>query len=410
MKINPTATFFSLFFIVFAACTSWQKKEKVDPNQEFITQYEHYIEKEIAEEKLPGAEVIIVKNDTVLMHVVKGYSDFNLKKPLEKNSIYYIQSMTKPIISIAIMQLIEKGLLDLDDPVSDYIPEINQMKVALSMEEIHGASEPITTIMTIRQLLTHTAGFSHGLGDNPLEQYVYDVLYGKPMNYNVFSTLEERVQALLTLPLIGQPGKQWHYSAAPDLLGLIIEKISNQTLAEYLQEHIFNPLGMTDTGYNITPSEAGRFMAFHLFDTNERLVKSEIQVPTTGNTIFGGTHGLFSTPIDYLQFCQMIVNHGSLNGHQIVAPETLLEMRKNQVGDLYGQEGKGFGLGFEVILNSEATKEIQNTGQLSWSGYFRTHFFIHPEQKLIGIWMTQMHPYSNDYGDKLQEFAYKAIR
>ena len=410
MKSYFSLFYLSFFFIAINACKTQPPKATVTFDSEQLAEYERSIEKEIAEGKLPGGEVLIAKNDSVIFHVVKGIKDVTTQAPLQKNSIYFIQSMTKPIISVGMMQLVEKGLVELDDPVSKYIPEASELEVSLDFDDLDRPKAALKNEMTIRQLLSHTAGLTHGLGNHPLDQEVFKSLYGQPMRHDVFPTLEARVQKIMTLPLIGQPGEQWNYSTGPDLVGLIIERVSQQNLSDYLQEHIFIPLGMKDTGYNIPAAEVDRFMAFHLFDENGAIVKSEIQVPPTGNTLFGGTHGLFSTAIDYLQFCQMIVHGGTWNNHQILKPETLAQMGQNQVGDLYKKPGKTFGLGFEINIDTTATESFDSKGQWSWSGYFRTHFFVNPEQQLVGIWMTQMHPYNDDSGDLLKENAYKATQ
>jgi len=397
--------------LLLSSCKSEVTLESQGFDSEKITVFQTFIADEIDSGKIAGAEVLIAKNNTIVMHDVQGYANLNDKKPLAKNSIYYLQSMTKPIISVAIMQLVEKGLLSLEDTIEHYIPEATGLQVILDPETgMQGAKVSVEEPITIRRLLSHTAGFSHGLGANKMEMELYASLYGPPlqMSANPHTTIESRVQALLAAPLIGQPGKQWYYSASPDLLALIVQRVSKQSIPDYLKTELFDPLEMYDTAYNVPDAEHHRVMSVHLHDETGQLVSSTEQVPTTGNTVYGGTHGLFSTVQDYFRFCQMILGKGTLNNRQVLKPETLEIIVQDQTNGIFEAPGKGFGLGFEVILDPIA-EGFPNQGQLSWGGYFRTHFFIHPEQNLVAIWMTQMLPYSNEYGDALRENVYGAL-
>ena len=407
---------FSLLFLItpllfLGSCQSEITFESQGFDSEKINAFQKFIADEIKAQKIAGAEILIAKNNTIVLHEAQGYANLTTKKPLAKNSIYYIQSMTKPIISVAIMQLIEKGMISLEDNIEQYIPEATGLQIILDPEQgVQGEKVQLKESITIRHLLSHTAGFSHGLGSNKMEIELYNSLYGPPlqMSENPHSTLESRVKSLLAFPLIGQPGEQWYYSASPDILALIVQRVSKQAIPDYLKSALFDPLGMNDTGYNVPDAESNRVMSVHIHDQTGQLVSFDEQIPTSGNTVYGGTHGLFSTAENYLRFCQMILNNGTFNNEQILKPETLKLIIQDQTNGVFEAPGKGFGLGFEVILNTIA-EGYENKGQLSWGGYFRTHFFIHPEQNLVAIWMTQMLPYSNEYGDALRENVYGAL-
>jgi CubicO group peptidase (beta-lactamase class C family) len=407
---------FSLLFlianlIILGSCKSKITFESQGFDSKKIEVFQTFISDEIKSGKIAGAEILIAKNDAIVLHEAQGFANLTTQKPLSKNSIYYLQSMTKPIISLAIMQLVEKGKLFLEDTIEQYIPEATGLQIILDPEQgMQGEKVQLKESITIRHLLSHTAGFSHGLGTNKMEIELYNSLYGPPlqMSENPHNTIESRVRSLLAAPLIGQPGKQWYYSASPDILALIVQRVSKQTIPDYLKSAIFDPLGMNDTGYNVPDAESNRVMSLHFHDQSGQLIPFDEQIPTSGNTLYGGTHGLFSTAQDYLRFCQMILNNGTLNNKQILKPETLRLMTQDQTNGVFEAPGKGFGLGFEVILNPTA-EGYENKGQLSWGGYFRTHFFIHPEQNLVAIWMTQMLPYSNEYGDALRENVYGAL-
>lgn len=407
---------FSLLFLIanlliLGSCKSKVTFESQGFDSKKIEVFQTFISDEIKSGKIAGAEILIAKNDAIVLHEAQGFANLTTQKPLSKNSIYYLQSMTKPIISLAIMQLVEKGKLSLEDTIEQYIPEATGLQIILDPEQgMQGEKVQLKESITIRHLLSHTAGFSHGLGTNKMEIELYNSLYGPPlqMSENPHNTIESRVRSLLAAPLIGQPGKQWYYSASPDILALIVQRVSKQTIPDYLKSAIFDPLGMNDTGYNVPDAESNRVMSLHFHDQSGQLIPFDEQIPTSGNTLYGGTHGLFSTAQDYLRFCQMILNNGTLNNKQILKPETLRLMTQDQTNGVFEAPGKGFGLGFEVILNPTA-EGYENKGQLSWGGYFRTHFFIHPEQNLVAIWMTQMLPYSNEYGDALRENVYGAL-
>ena len=407
---------FSLLFLIanlliLGSCKSKVTFESQGFDSKKIEVFQTFISDEIKSGKIAGAEILIAKNDAIVLHEAQGFANLTTQKPLSKNSIYYLQSMTKPIISVAIMQLVEKGKLSLEDTIEQYIPEATGLQIILDPEQgMQGEKVQLKESITIRHLLSHTAGFSHGLGTNKMEIELYNSLYGPPlqMSENPHNTIESRVRSLLAAPLIGQPGKQWYYSASPDILALIVQRVSKQTIPDYLKSAIFDPLGMNDTGYNVPDAESNRVMSLHFHDQSGQLIPFDEQIPTSGNTLYGGTHGLFSTAQDYLRFCQMILSNGTLNNKQILKPETLELMTQDQTNGVFEAPGKGFGLGFEVILNPTA-EGYENKGQLSWGGYFRTHFFIHPEQNLVAIWMTQMLPYSNEYGDALRENVYGAL-
>ena len=374
-----------------------------------LEDFEAYLKKEIKTSKAAGIEVLINHKGQNVWHKSFGFSSLKDNRPLEKNSIYYIQSMTKPIMSVAIMQLIEKGKLSLDDYASDYYLPLKKLRVIKDMNTgIHGPTVNAKEPITIRHLLTHTAGLSHGLEENKFDQQLFKLMYNDlfdPAEYNI---LEERVYKLMQVPLIGQPGEQWYYSAAPDILALILQRITGQSIDSYLRENIFDPLFMNDTGYNVDENQQHRIMQVHFNTDDGNLVNSHVQVPPSGNTVYGGTHGIFSSTEDFLKFCKMILNKGIHNGKRILKEDTVALMLKNHVGNLIGQS-RGFGLGFGVLYDTSKDPSLANTGQIYWGGYFKTHFFIDPIEKIIGIIMTQKIPNTDEYIIELNRAVYGAI-
>ena len=371
--------------------------------------YAHY-QNSISNKTLAGVEYTLIVNDRVVRHQAQGYQDVSTEKALEPNSIYYIQSMTKPIISVAIMQLIERGLLALDDPIEMYIPEAKDLVVALNPDlGVDSPTQKINRSLTILDLLTHTSGLSHGLGDSKLDQQLFKSLYDETLNYRSHKSLEDRVFTLLSFPLVAQPGTQWYYSASADVLALILQRVSKQPIPTYLKTNIFDPLDMRDTGYNLNELQSRRVMKLHSRNEKNTVKRHHQQVPTSGNTVYGGTHGLFSTATDYVQFCLMILHNGTWNGAQILKADTVKNIRTNHSADLYNEDGAGFGLGFSVILIPDKMNRPGGVGQLQWSGYFSTNFFIDPEKKAIGITLTQQMPGGEDINTPFQNQVYQAL-
>ena len=371
--------------------------------------YTHY-ERSISNKTLAGVEALLILNDRVVWHQVQGLADVAVKTPLQTNSIYYIQSMTKPITSVAIMQLVERGLLALDDPIEMYIPEAKGLLVAKNPDlGLDSPTRKVNRPLTILDLLTHTSGLSHGLGEIKLDQQLFKALYDETLNYRSHNSLEDRVTTLLSFPLVAQPGTEWYYSAGADILALILQLVSKQSISTYLKTNIFEPLDMHDTGYNLNELQSRRVMKLHSRNERSTVRRHEQQVPTSGNTIYGGTHGLFSTASDYAQFCLMILHNGTWNGAQILKSDTVKNIRTNHTTDLYNEEGAGFGLGFSVISIPEKMNRPGGVGQLQWGGYFSTHFFIDPEKMAIGIILTQQMPGGEDINTPFQKNVYRAL-
>jgi CubicO group peptidase (beta-lactamase class C family) len=268
-----------------------------------LENYENYLEKEIAAGRIPGAVSLISRKGHIAHSGAFGYNNMSTKAPMTKDKIFYIQSMTKPIISVAFMTLYEEGHFFLTDPVAKYLPQFADMKVMELGKDENGEITvdyvPLERPIEIWHLLSHTAGLSHGLGDNDYDKKLASLLYGslggeETVNHK---TIEDRVNALVSYPLMGQPGKQWNYSASPDVLALLIEHFSGQTAAEFLQERIFDPLGMDDTGYNVSDENMSRLVGLHQMQEDGSLAYVEPWGPVQGNTIYGGTHGLFSSAL-----------------------------------------------------------------------------------------------------------------
>ncbi|MEM9918171.1 MAG: serine hydrolase domain-containing protein [Bacteroidota bacterium] len=364
-----------------------------------------FIDSEIEDQKLHGGVCLIQRKGKEVYRNTYGYSDLARKKRMQEDHIFYIQSMTKPIISIAFMMLYEEGHFLLSDPIEKYLPQFKDMKVAKDPGAgLESAMENANGSITIAQLLSHQAGLSHGLGSSKLDKTYFKELY-----LTQHADIEARVNVLAQMPLVGQPGEQWYYSASPDVLALLIEKFSGMTTADFLQKRLFDPLGMKDTGYNLPKNKQARVVAVHGFDKEGKIVKNERQVPMEGNTIFGGTHGLFSTAADYMVFCQMLLNKGEWQGKRYISRKTLELMTTDHTKGKHPDDGIGFGLGFGVRINQTAELLPGSIGQFYWSGAFNTYFFIDPQEEMIAILMMQLTPYTDYYKKKFRQFVYQSI-
>jgi len=405
--LRPAALIFFLCCISNISAQLANEVDMVSPgvSSERLNRYDAFLKQEINKGRIPGAISYIVRKGETIHEASYGYSSLAEKTPMKQDNIFHIMSMTKPIVTAAFMMLYEEGHFMLTDPVSKYLPQFKDLKVAKDPSEgLNSGTEPVNKEVTIHHILTHTAGFSHGLGGTELDNATAKALYMEPQK-----NIESRVNTLVDLPMIGHPGEQWYYSASPDVLSLLIEKFSGMTTATFLQKRIFDPLQMMDTGYNIPKETQNRWTPVHNFDKEGKMTNSEQQLPIEGNTVFGGTHGLFSTAADYMKFCQMLLNKGEWNGKRFLSPKTLEIMTMNQVGNLYEAPGQGFGLGFGVTTDVAKSKSLGSVGQYYWSGAYCTYFFIDPEEELIAILMTQVQPYNNYYGNVMRQFIYQAF-
>lgn len=391
------------FLLFFSAICFSFGQAKV--SAERLQRYDAYFQKEIDAGRLPGVVTLIYRNGEKVHESALGYNDYLSKTPANSNQIYFIQSMTKPIITTAFMMLYEEGHFFLTDPLHKYLPEFKDAMVAKDPKlGSAGGLEPVKSPITISQLMSHTAGFSHGLGSTKVDEEVVQGIYFKP-----HQDIASRVAAYAKLPLYGHPGEQWYYSASPDILARLIEVFSGKTANEFLQERLFVPLGMKDTGYNLSEEQAKRMTVLHSFDENGKLIKAPRQTPTSGNKVFAGANALFSTAQDYSVFARMMLNGGEWNGKRYLSPKTIQIMTMDQTNGLFKDPGKGFGFGFAVVNDLADTKALGSEGTYFWSGAYSTYFFIDPKEELVAVFMTQLAPFSSFYENKFRQMVYQTL-
>ncbi|MBB6093705.1 CubicO group peptidase (beta-lactamase class C family) [Povalibacter uvarum] len=333
----------------------------------------------VDQQKLAGVVTLIARHGKVVHFDTYGKADAASGAPLKSDSIFRIASMTKPIAGVAMMQLHERGKWRLDDPVAKHIPEFANLRVKTG----DGRTEAQKSPMTMAQLMSHSAGFG-----------VSSVYAQADLGA---TDLQGMIDKLKALPLETQPGTAWDYGPSVNIQGYIIEKLSGQPLDVYLDEHIFKPLGMTDTGFWVSPEKATRVVSIHTYDAAGRIVVQNPQRITTAKPSFlAASGGLMSTASDYWRFSQALLNGGELEGKRILKPETVELMRTNvlQPGakvDLYGpsQEGIGFGMDFAVVLDTAAAKTPMGLNSFYWGGAFGTWFWIDPTNDLVFVGMIQ---------------------
>jgi CubicO group peptidase (beta-lactamase class C family) len=369
----------------------------------------HLAEKYIATRRLPCTLSLIARHGEIAHLGVQGLADVERGIPAREDTIFRIYSMSKPITSVALMMLVEEGKIALDDPVARYIPEWRNLGVFVAGTHKMGfQTRPCTRPMQVIDLLRHTAGLTYGfqLRTNVDEAYRRE----KIGEIEKAGTLEGMIQALAKMPLEFSPGDAWNYSVATDVLGWLVQVVSGQTFEDFLSDRIFKPLGMVDTGFHVRDGQAHRFAACYQPQRDGTITLQDD--PTTSsflkpaNFISGGG-GLVSTAQDYLQFCRMLANGGTLGGQRIISRKTLALMTANHLPggvdlpamsrSLFSEaayDGVGFGLGFATSTASHKTLMPGSNGDYFWGGAASTFFWVDPEEDLIGIFMTQLIPSS----------------
>ncbi len=417
MKLTKTSAFQYLFVgLLLTISTSLvaQSQATINPaaaglSAERLARFDTFLEQEIADGKIPGAVSLIYRKGSIAQYKSHGYTNLETKEKMPLDEIFYIQSMTKPIVTAAIMMLYEEGHFQLNDPISKYFPAFKEMSVA-NFVDVAGSAEkkmelvPADKPITIAQCMSHTAGLSHGLGASEIDQMYLKTLYFQP-----HKTIEDRVMAMAKLPLVAQPDNVWYYSAGPDVLALLIEHFTGKSCAEFLEERIFEPLGMDDTGYTLDPSKNDRIATLHHIKDGKLVPFPQRQPKGQTETVFGGTHALFSTATDYMKFAQMLLNNGKGNGHQLLGKKTIELMTSDRVGDKWSAPGFGFGLGFGIKTDLAASADLASEGMYYWSGAFNTYFFIDPKEEMIAFLMMQTDPYTDYYNQKMRQLVYQSI-
>jgi CubicO group peptidase (beta-lactamase class C family) len=367
--------------------------------------------------KLPGVLTAVARRGEVVHVGRSGFRDVEQAVPLTEDTVFRLYSMTKPVTSVALMQLYEQGLFQLDDPVSRFLPELAELEVWVADGEPARAAGP----MTVQHLLTHTSGLTYGF----LYETPVDALY-RERGVGVFGSsvdLPTMVGALAGLPLLFEPGTRWNYGVSTDVGGRLVEILSGQNLDRYFGDHILGPLGMVDTGFQVRPDQVGRLAACY---APGRSGLQRIDEPSSflrPPVFVSGGGGLVGTAADYLRFCTMLLRRGELDGARILGRKTVELMTVNHLpggGDLSSMgrpvfsetsyDGIGFGLGFSVMLDPPRAHVIGSRGEFAWGGAASTMFWVDPAEELIGLLLTQLVPSSTyPIRREMRALTYQAI-
>jgi len=352
------------------------KPEAVGMSSKRLERIHAFIQDYIDTNQIAGAVTLVARKGKVVHFEAQGWRYKEESLPMEKDTIFSLASMTKPIVSSALMMLWEDGKFMLDDPISKWLPSYAKKEVLDPLSNTRTPARPIT----VRQVLTHTSGLSLEPGPRP-------------------KTLLEEIERSAPRPLAFQPGERWQYGASTDFVAALVEKISGMTVDDFVRQRIFEPLGIRDTYYNIPREKASHVAAIYKPDKDGKITllrKPEYHEPTA---YFPGTAGLNGTAADYFRFSQMLLNGGEYQGHRLLGRMTVDMMITNQIGSgkpVYIRgAGYGFGLGFAVLNDPAKSPDALSIGSFTWGGANGTLFWIDPVEDLIGILMIQINPYSH---------------
>jgi CubicO group peptidase (beta-lactamase class C family) len=424
----PLLLIFTLLFVplTFAKDLFTTIPETVGLSSERLARIDAHLKTAVEQQRVKGIVAMVARNGKIAYH--KAFGDMDDGKPMQKDTIFRICSMSKPINAVAVMMLWEQGLLELTDPLFKFIPEFKDVKVLVKDEasEKGFKLEPAKRPITIRHLLAHTSGISYGFWSQPYVSQFY-VDNNVPDGLAVTDgTIADGVKRLAKCPLLFHPGEGWEYGLNNDVLGYVVEIISGMPYDEFLAKNIFEPLNMNDTFFFVPDEKVSRLAAVYEPVKEGGIKKLDRKVVARGylsdtksliygpfysydgpKTYFSGGGGLHSTADDYMNFCQMMLNGGRLNGVQILSPATIELMIGNHMGDhkIWWIPGGGmaYGLGFMVITDRYASANALPNGTFYWGGFYHTRFYINPKHNLIAMYYSQIRPY-NQVDDVLRKY------
>jgi len=374
--------------------------------------------------RLPGWLLLISRGGKVVRLSTHGYRDVELGVRVEADTLFRIYSMTKPITAVAAMMLYEKGAFDLRDPVSRFIPAFDSVRVFRDGTALRPVTIAATEPIRIWHLFTHTAGLTYGF----LHRHVVDEMYraaGFEWGFPEGMDLAACCERWASLPLLFEPGTEWNYSVASDVLGRVVEVVSGRSLDAFFAEHIFTPLGMSDTGFFVDPANASRLAALYLADRAGKAVRNDAfgAAALRPPLVHGGGGGLVSSAGDYHRFTRMLLGGGALDGVRLLSPRTVRYMSQNHLPDgadlgTFGRPfgeaplaGLGYGLGVAVVRDPLRSKVVSSMGELSWGGAASTAFFVDPSEELIVLFFTQLLPSTTHpmLRPQLRQLVYQAL-
>lgn len=427
MKHRRTPSALASAFLLVAAAPvalhgqEWATPEDVGMSSERLTRLTATFEDYVRDGRLPGAVIQVMRDGKIVYQRAFGHRDVESADPQEVDDIFRIASQTKAIVSAAVLMLQEEGRLLTSDPVGRYLPEYAETTVAVETEDGGYEVVPAERPITLRDLLTHTAGVPYHIpGAGP----TYGPAVGGWEEIGIqgwyFADREEpireTVRRIASVPFAAQPGERFVYGYSTDILGAVVEVASGMPLDAYLRSRIFEPLDMRDTGFYLSPDDAGRLSTVYGLrdgglsrNPDGSGMDAQGEYADGPRTSFSGGAGLLSTARDYARFLQAILNGGALDGVRILSPKTVEIMTQNHVGDLLGED-VGFGLGFQVVRDLGGRGVIGSEGEFSWGGAYHSSYWGDFTEDLVVVYFTQLLPAGGlDDHSKLRALVYQAI-
>jgi CubicO group peptidase (beta-lactamase class C family) len=393
--------------------------EAVGLSSERLGRIATVVQQSIDEKKIAGIVTMVVRHGQVAWFDARGMADRESGKPMQRDAIFRICSMSKPITSTAVMMLYEEGKFLLEDPVSKYLPEFGNPKVLVTPATGQPYSIPATREITIRDLLRHTSGLTYNWNASLGQMYVNANVASGLLQYD--GTIGDSVKQLAGIPLLFNPGDRWEYSLSVDVLGRLVEVVSGMPFDEFLRTRIFDRIGMKDTYFFLPADKVPRLATAYTYYDGKGLNRFpdtpladgpmlySADYPYRGpRKLFSGGAGLSSTTMDYARFCQMMLNGGTLDHVRLLSRKSVELMSHDQLGTISHE--MGFGLGFGVDGVKAPLVELGSEGQFSWGGFYYTSFTIDPKEDMIVISMAQLHPTGGLALDKeIHVLAYQSL-
>lgn len=413
--LGLTAPLALSFAIPLAAAQDLAIPDSVGMSASRLALLDSNLQRYVDEAKLAGQVYVLMRHGEVVAHEANGMQDIEDGIPMSTDTLFRIASQTKAITSLGIMMLQERGLLDINAPLSRYLPEWKDMQVAVANSSGGYTLEPARREITLRHLLTHTGGMSYGNGV-AASAWAQASIQGW-----YFADREEPVRdtiaRMASLPLDAHPGEQWIYGYNTDILGAVIEQVSGQDLASFFTTEIFAPLGMNDTHFYLPANKRGRLATvYRPADGGVEAIPETNGMQSQGlydegpRQSFSGGAGLLSTASDYAKFLQMTLNGGELNGIRLVSRKTIELMTTDHLSDIAFQPGQGFGLGFSIATDLGLRGTLGSEGEYAWGGAYHSVYWVDPVEDLLVVYLTQIIPATNlDDHTTLRNGVYQAI-
>jgi CubicO group peptidase (beta-lactamase class C family) len=414
MKLRTTLPI--AFVLASAAIVAEQRSVAVAPER--LARLDQLLQRYVDENRIAGAVALVLRDGQTVYEKALGWSDKESGRRMATDTIFRIASQTKAITSVAALQLIEDGRLGLNTPVSEFITTFEKTTVAVRGTDGTVTAAPATRRITVRDLLTHTAGISYGTDAHVASLYEAKGL-GPAAGYGWYTADKDEpicntMERLGTLPFVAQPGEAWVYGYNTDVLGCVVERASGMPLDVFVRERITVPLGLKDTTFYLAPDRRDRLATLYSSGPAGTIVRAPDGARGQGHYVegprrsFAGGAGLLSTARDYARVLEMIRTGGTLDGVRILSPRAVALMTTNQVGTLHSPSGLGFGLGFETV-DRYGANGMSSVGSYGWGGAYGTRYHVDPEARLVMVLMIQLLPNTTDVREKFSNLVYQAL-